>query len=390
MSFRQQILRIVWLAVVAGSAAGGWFFGRGLPRQAAVGEIAAIPAKVTTSQYTGPSFAPGSPQGRWIAQVKHAGAADFPKLIDEWKILFPEGGNYLEGRPENALRWLLAMWLTTDTEGFLAPITCPDYDYSHWAAQVLVRLMPEKAAQLNGARDDLTFKQLAVRAVHVNPEQALAALDQMPEAARASFAGEIIKQLPATDPEQSILLLGHLTKAQWDEDLGRSLGGKAEDYAAAIAALPAATTLDAQQSFMAQWGEKDPEAAARWLGSLPDYAASQPAVKGLAAAWASYDGSAASVWVETLPAGPARDGATAGLAKSIARCQPEEGWHWAATIADPRTRWEAFSDISTYWGSKAPDEFRAALSEVRQAAGFKVEVYPADVPGPDDPFKSSP
>ncbi len=58
--------------------------------------------------------------------------------------------------------------------------------------------------------------------------------------------------------------------AQWDEDLGRSLGGKAEDYAEAIAVLPAATTLTAQQSFMAQWGEKDPEAAARWLGSLPE------------------------------------------------------------------------------------------------------------------------
>ena len=619
-------------------------------------------------------FAPGSPQGLWIARVKKAGAADFPILLEEWETLFPEGESGLEGRPENALCWLLATWLVTDTAGYLTEVTRPDYRYAHWAAQVLVRLMPEKAAQLlggparaslhwifaldavtelaernpaiylkmnpdgtidftpgiswgdgdwytaiaslaktdavaaanaclrwkvkndprtishalaavaeawkpgdppitqwvncitdpklrnfanharlcamaeqdpkaalaelytaklehdsdlerdapseilkqlakadpvaalkltkdlegifskyewdpfagpsaedlaemgttpfgqlgrrydsdgvenngvrllvlraaaeklpddptqlfgalhqlseamgggdstwqrgvevalirlksehwsgdtcvaaaglwasemNGAQDDLTFKQLAARAAHVNPEQTSAALDQLPEAARATFAGEIIKQLPASEPEQRIALLGYLTAEQWDDEFGKSLGGKAEDYAEAIAALPVATTVGAQQCFMEQWGEQDPEAAAQWLESLPDYAASPPAVKGLASAWASYDESAASAWVETLPAGPVRDGAAAGLANSISRCQPEEAWHWAASIADPRMRLDALSNINFHWGSKVPDDFRADLTESMRAAGFEVEEDPVDPPGPEDPL----
>lgn len=257
-----------------------------------------------------------------------------------------------------------------------------------WSGDACVAAAGLWAAEMNGAEDDLTFKQLAARAAHVNPEQALAALDQLPEAARASFAGEIIKQLPASDPEQRVALLGNLTENQWDDDLGKSLGGKAEDYGEAIAALPVASTLGAQQSFMEQWGEQDPETAAQWLESLPDYAASPPAVKGLASAWASYDESAAVAWVETLPAGPARDGAAAGLANSISRCQPDEGWRWAASIADPQTRWGAFFDVNFHWGSKAPDDFRAALTEARRAAGFEVEEDPVDPPGPEDPFDS--
>ena len=124
---------------------------------------------------------------------------------------------------------------------------------------------------------------------------------------------------------------------------------------------------------MSQWGDQDPEAAAQWLSSLPNDAAAKPAAAGLAAAWAAYDEYAASDWAANLPAGPVRDGAAASLAKSFARGEPEEAWHWAASISNPMLRAEALDHVRNQWGSKAPDEFRAALTEARQAAGLPEE-----------------
>ena len=605
-------------------------------------------------------FAAGSPEGGWIAAVKKAGPDDFTRLLEEWKILFPDTVNYLEGRPENALRFLFALWLVKDPDGFLKNVTDPQLEYSHWAAQVLARLTPEKvaelltgpangelneyfandlagelakhnpsiylkinpdgtfeiipgrhsqgdddwetaitelaktdavaaanaclawkvehyprlicrvlltvatawksndptfsewvdeiadpklrnfasharlcalaekdpraalaelysvklepdndldreapevilmqlakadlvealklmkdvedifsryrrgpydepseeeraektgnpfgrlgpgifggnelenngvrhavlraaaenlpddptqffgalhqlsagmggddsawqrgveatlirlksedwsadacltvaglwAAELNGARDDPTMKDLAERAAHVNLDQTLAALDQLPDSARPWFASEIIKQLPAVDPDQRITLFSHLVAEQWNDGLGEALGKNAGDYAPVISSLPAATTLGARQAFMKQWGDQDPEAAAQWLDSLPDDVASLPAAAGLATAWARYDEDAASAWADSLPAGPAHDGAAASLAKFLAGGQPDEAWSWASSISDPMTRAEAFFDVACRWRNKAPEEFRTAYAAARQAVGL--------------------
>ena len=139
-----------------------------------------------------------------------------------------------------------------------------------WSAEACLAAAGLWAAELDGKRDEPTFKQLAARAVHMNPEQVSAALDPLPESARGAFAGELIKQLPATEPDSRIDLFSDLTVAQWDDDLGKSLGGNAVAFAPASAALPAATTLGARNAFMQLWGEQDPEAAARWLDSLPN------------------------------------------------------------------------------------------------------------------------
>ena len=603
-----------------------------------------------------------------MTRVKQAAPGDFPKLLEEWKTLFPEGENYLEGRPENALRWMFAVWLVKDTDGFIKTATAPHFDYSHWSAQVLVRLMPEKAAEmlfgtargeldeyfinsageelaehhpdlylkmnpegtidltpgtsnddwetavanlaktdavaaanaclkskygdyypsqfavairvvaaawktgdppmlewvngiadpklrniashaqlcalaekdpraalaelhsaklevendlrydapreilaqfakvdpvgalklmkdvegifskyprdpfaepsaeeqaanpfsqlrpqsdnvddngvrdailtgageklpddpnqllgalhqlgadmgggdsiwkrgveaglirlkcddwsadecltvaslwvteLNGTPDDETLQKLAARAAHVNPEQALTALDQLPESARPSFAAEIIKQFQGADPEQNIALFSHLTAAQWDEKLGEALGRNPEAYAEAIASLPADTTLKARKSFMEKWGEQDPEAAATWLGSLPDDAASKPAAMGLAHAWAKYDEYTASNWAASLPAGPSRDAVAASLSYSFAKNQPDEAWQWASSISDAAARDEAIVDLDYKWQFDAPQKFRAALDKARRARGMS-ERGPKPAPDPNDPFR---
>ncbi len=143
VTFQRRFLRIAWLAAVVVAAVGGWFWGRAL----LVSHQGAPPVPAR-SQARQTSFASGSAEGRWLKAVKEAKKEDFPRLLEEWKTLFPEGENYLEGRPENALCWIFAMWLVKDSEGFLNAVTAPDYEYSHWAVQVLVQLKPEQAADL--------------------------------------------------------------------------------------------------------------------------------------------------------------------------------------------------------------------------------------------------
>ena len=261
---------------------------------------------------------------------------------------------------------------------------------NQWSATECLTVAGMWAAEMKGARDEPTMQQLAVRAVHADPEQTLAVLEQLPESAQPSFAAELIKQLPAADPQQRIELIPYLAESQWDEKLGESLGTHGGDYAAAIASLPAATTLGARRAFMKQWGEQDPEAAAAWLDSLPDDAAAKPAAAGLTAAWADYDDEAATAWADALPDGPTRDGAAASLADFFARSDPEEGWLWAASIDDPHTRAEALTSVGYYWRSKAPEDFRAEMSKARQAASLPDRNFmfdPPESPGINNPFQ---
>lgn len=239
-----------------------------------------------------------------------------------------------------------------------------------WRTDACLQIMKLWSAELNGERDDVTMHTLAARAARTNPEKTLAVLQQLPEYARPSFAAEIIKNLALSDPKRSIALFGTLTAAQWDKEFGEALGRNAESYASTIASLPAAITLGARQSFMEKWGEVDPEAAAQWLRSLPEDAASIPTAAGLATSWASYDKQAASAWASTLQAGLVHDGAAASLANSFAGGQPDKAWRWAATVSDPKTRAEAFYDVAYRWRDMAPEEFRAAYSAARQAAGL--------------------
>lgn len=635
-----------WLALTAAAAVGGWFCGRS---QVVVKQGSREETRAFKSRRSNSVFAADSPKGNWSERVKKATSSDFPRLLEEWKSLFPETENYLDGQPEHALRWLFAQWLVRDQEGFVKLVADKDFQYSHWAAQVISRMKPELAAdwlihagssgadrnliddlaselansqptlylklnpdgttdftpdgpadddweraletlaktdpvlaantwgrrklqndhdqvlsallpvleawkeggpsirdwvnqiedpeirqlaqharlmvlagkdahaalaelystpleknndfsknapsvilaelarqdlpaalrllketsqlfqrsdpfadpsgkssnpdnpfviyssagdfpednlmrfvilneaadqlpekpdelmatlhqlraemvgdspwqrkveaelirkasgdfsvdscftaaklwdsELNGARDDETYQSLAARAAIIDPERAEAALGSLPEAARAPFAAEIVKRLPPDEIERRIELLDQLAPAQWDSELGKSLGRNAADYADAIAAIPSSTTSGALAEFTQEWVEDDPDAAINWLSKLPQDGSSTSAALGVFYGWVSFDSTAAINWAESLPDGPARQAVAYNVVKALGKRNPSEAWRWAASIADPQERAWAYNSISIDH-KDAPEAFKTEHEAVLRAAGM--------------------
>ena len=676
VSIQLHLRRFIgWVMLVAAAAAGGWLVGRQLVTS--VGALAGSQPPDGLGRIAAhslPVFAAESPRGRWMAQVKQAAAVDFPRLADEWREVFSEDAAYDDGWPPNAVnafRWLMGMWLVKDMDGFLKVVASDSFGHGDWAAQTLVQLMPEKAAELlsgpagegldrwfvgsaaialaeqhpalylkldpdntldltphtypgawinaiiclakadapaagnaclrwkdeNNSRtvyeallavaaawkpgdppiaawadaikdsklrniathawlstlagkdpkaalaalyatelkweegifndasleiarqlaktnlpeafklmkemesfyakhpedndpfsetsadgiaensrnpfarfhpdhsddpasdnhvqftilseaienlpgepgqllgalrklfagmgdgdtawqrgvegemvrqmserwsvesclaaaglwlsehtvapDDPTLRKLATRAATADPKQALAALAQFPEPARAFFVGEIIKHLPALELSRNIGLFSQLAPEQWNSELGEALGRNAEEFAPLIGSFPVATTFGARRAFMGEWAEHDPEAAAQWLAASPADDAAGPAAAGLAEAWVQYDRDAAAAWADTLPAGPVRDGAADSLVHWLAMGHSADAWHWTATIGDPAMRAKAFDRVATYWKNKAPDDFRAAHNDARRTAGLP----PYEYDRKEDPFE---
>lgn len=254
----------------------------------------------------------------------------------------------------------------------------------HWSFDECMAAAGPWAAESNATPDDSTLQELASRAAK-DPERALAALERFPEQARSFFAGEIIKQLPSSESVQRIDLLSQLPAEHWDRELGETLGRNAEDYAEIIASLPMEVDSDVPKSFTRQWGKQDPEATAEWLKSLPDDAVGLAATAGLASAWMRYDGDAATTWAASLPAGLARDAAADYISYWLSMEDSQESWHWADSIADPKTRAGAYRQVAKYWRRKVPEAFRAAHDEAQQDVGEPPYQEPKE--DENNPFK---
>jgi hypothetical protein len=400
-----------WLALMVASAVGGWFFGRSpLVVKIPPGEE----TKVSPSRRSEAVAAVDSPRGQWTMRVKAATPADFPRLLEEWKTLFPDMRDGIESQQENSLRWLLAEWLVIDREGFVKAVTDKEFKSPHQAALVIARLNPELivalrqfrtemsgsrqrefgadltrsicdsysiescisaaklwAVDLNGRRDEETFKILAERSAAIDCDKTEASLDTLPEVARAAFSAEIVKRLAPEDAERRLALLDQLTPAQWDRDLGESLGKHGADYADAVFKLPASTTSEAQPNFMNAWVDSDPEAAISWFSHMSQNEAFGPAAIGLFEGWASFDSLAALAWAESLASGPFRQAVAFSVTSVLAEFNPREAWRWAATITDPEARAMAYDAINSAHRDGAPAEFKNEREAAIRAVGIE-------------------
>lgn len=403
-----------WLALTVSSALGGWFFGRSQFVEKIIPPGQAI--RVPFPHRSEAAAAVDSPKDQWTVRVKGATPADFPRLLEEWKTIFPQSEEGIEGESGNALRWLLAKWFVDDREGFVRAVTAEDFKWPDQAALVIIRFNPEMisalrqirtemsgegsrqrevraelirsicngysiesclitaklwAIEINGGRDEETFKSLAERAAAIDPNKSEAALESLPEAARAFFAAEVVKRLPPEDARRRLALLDQLTAAQWDRYLGESLGKNGADYADAIFKLPARTTSEAQPHFMGAWAKNDPDAAGQWFSQLPEDEAFGPAALGLFEEWASFEPSAALAWAESLASGPFRQAIALSVTNVLAESNPRQAWRWAASITDPEPRAMAYDSINSTHRDGAPAEFNKEREAAIQAAGME-------------------
>ncbi len=160
-----RIDTILWLALLLACAAGGWHFGSSF--HAPSPESAVGPTRTPVQPPPGkspPSAFPGaSRRASWIERVKAAKPGDFPALVAEWKVQFPEDDRYEDGRPPNALaalQWLHGMWLVKDPDGFFRALSDgSDEETIHpgSAAIAMVELMPEKAVAMIGQKDQTIY-----------------------------------------------------------------------------------------------------------------------------------------------------------------------------------------------------------------------------------------
>ncbi|HEX2750524.1 MAG TPA: hypothetical protein VHM91_21135, partial [Verrucomicrobiales bacterium] len=211
---------------------------------------------------------------------------------------------------------------------------------------------------------DLLLREILHRAAQANPAAALEAMPDLPAEFRPALTRYLLESLPPELDSQRGALLEQLPAAEWDSKLADALQQNAAGYARIIESLPEERTRATRASFAEQWAQRDPEAAAKWITSLPPAGIE---AKGVAQAWARTDEAAASAWVESLPSGPARDEARAGLVNGLAASDPEGAWQQASALSDAARRREAFAEIGKAWGAEAPAEFQDAF--VKETGG---------------------
>lgn len=126
----------------------------------------------------------------------------------------------------------------------------------------------------------------------------------------------------------------------------------------------------------------DPQAASAWAFGLTDIDDRRRAVRGVVRTWSDDDRFEASSFVAELPPGLDRDTAAAALVTNVTTHEPEAGWTWALSIADPALRLKslqlAAAELQRRNPQSAQQIFQAAnLSDAERAALLQVVRKPS-------------
>ena len=139
-------------------------------------------------------------------------------------------------------------------------------------------------------------------------------------------------------------------RSQPESPLRASIGTNAASFLAEAGDLDSAAALcrpngskpdqSATAHFVQIYVERDPNAAAAWLATVPNAIDGGTATK-LLESWYPSDPLAVGRWVENLPAGKGRDEALKALVQKMSWESPGAAAEWTETIADPTLRQKA-------------------------------------------------
>jgi hypothetical protein len=116
--------------------------------------------------------------------------------------------------------------------------------------------------------------------------------------------------------------------------------------------------------------DRDPAAAAAWLGSLPAYVQTGKAVGNVIERWFARDAESVANWVEALPAGKRRDQALTKFIGCAAQQSSANAAEWVQQIADSRSRQNAAAQLYWSWSREDP---AAARVWIRGLPGVDTE-----------------
>jgi hypothetical protein len=168
-------------------------------------------------------------------------------------------------------------------------------------------------------------------------------------------AGDLLLKISATDPES----IGRLS-ARMAAPLGASDPARGFEIASKVDGDVRDAFLDKLTSNAVT---ENPKPAAEVVASLAANAdAFAPiATEAFAKAWAKDDLLSAFEWLTALPAGAAREAGIGALVVQLSPIEPDSGFIWAQSIADPDARLKAMSTVAGEWNAQNPIAAAAAI-----------------------------
>jgi len=111
------------------------------------------------------------------------------------------------------------------------------------------------------------------------------------------------------------------------------------------------------------WTDHDPEAAMRWLSTLPDTPNRTDGVLETYRRWLRHSRAAARLWINTVELEPWVDGALSVHAKSLGKEDPLEAIRVASQITDPELRQGTLGVVAREWVIRDEEAGKAWLED---------------------------
>jgi hypothetical protein len=122
------------------------------------------------------------------------------------------------------------------------------------------------------------------------------------------------------------------------------------------------------------WIDHDPEAALRWLSTLPDNANRTDGVLETYRRWLRHDRAAARLWINTVEVEPWVDGALSVHAKGMGKEDPNEAIRAASQITDPELRQGTLGVVAREWVIRDEEAGKAWLDQSGLPEDFIVRI----------------
>ena len=258
--------------------------------------------------------------------------------------------------------------------------------------------MTELSPSLGSGVDGLQLVNTVLRsAARLNPADALAAIDHLPEAVRSQARGAALIGWADENPVEALewavangvkvsetkalASVGSEGGASWYTLISTAFSHDREKTLAWLRSQPASTERDgmlksglwngpleqrleiyneltpasqkgAISNIINGFGEKGEtgmSAAETWVKGLPASDARCAAVESLAGRVTDNTPDRIDAFTEAWPAGPEHDAALLGISNSVTQNDPKRGLDFATRIADPQTRFKAFAQIASSW-----------------------------------------